>query len=377
MVLFSFHGLLSTTDISAIARSEPSLVALHQRMVRRLGFTPARATRVIETILSRALFRYGEHLVAGKSALIDRVIGLRNQLDESYHQIFAYGERAGLSTRARSGPAMTLEARLREIDRLFHELDDSLDKLGRPLHEIEPPPPRAGDTIDPLHAEVAATAASPATQRPRPASDSTAPRPPSRPGRKPRLSRIESGRYRFRRNPDGSYTKTFANGSSTTFHIENGRFRALAHDASGGFIGEFREFDVVPTAYGRIPQLTALLQAHHGMQNELLTRLFGRFGYNGDAAPTIMLRDSRSGSPHGMITAVQNGARAARSGSGVTLSNIREWAIADLRMSGMPDRDIALYLRTFDTYFERNVLGRMKPADRARLLGSWRPGMGL
>lgn len=375
MARWSFRGVLSAIDLSTIARTEPTLVALHRRMVDQLGMTEAQAARVVENILGRALLRYGDHLVAGKGALVDRVITLRHALDDAYDTAFAFGAATGTGTTRAAA-----DARLREIDRLLGELDDALEKLGRPMEEIDPPP-GAGDALSPLHAEVSGTAATPerpGTVRRDIEEDRLKGRDSA--GRRSRTPRIEGGRYRFTRNADGSYTKTFEDGASATFHIEHGRYRVEMFDAAGVKIGEAHEFELLPTAYGRRPRTTALMQANHGYQNSTMTALFGGYGYNGDAVPTIWMRDSRHGSPHGLVTAAQNSGKTLRNLSGVTLLDIRRWTIADLRLAGMPDAQIAAYLASIDRYFVRSVLPNIPVSERLALLGrdSWPPvGGGL
>ena len=375
MARFSFRGILTSLDLAHMASTEPTLVALRRRMVERLGMSERQAGRVVENILGRALMRYGDHLVAGQSAVIDRVISLRGELDDAFHGAMEYNTRTATGTTG-GAARPSLDAQLRRISSLLEDLDRELTKLGRPLHEIDPPP-GSGDTMAPLHALVSGTA--PTTARPgtvvrdvaRDLTESV-----SATGRRVR-ARILSGRYRFRRNRDGSYTKYFDDGASARFRVENGRYRVEMFDASGAKIGEAHEFAVLMTPYGRRPRTTALMQANHGYQNSTMSALFGRYGYNGDAVPTVWMRDSRHGSPHGMVTAAQNSAKSARNASGVTLEMIREWTIADLRHAGMPDAQISAYLRAIDDHFMRNVYPNIPANRRTALLGNWRAGTGL
>lgn len=372
MARWSFRGALSSIDLAVIARTEPTLVALHRRMVDRLGMSDAQATRVVENILGRRLLRYGDHLVSVKGGLIDRVIALRNALDDAYDTAFSYVGATGTS-----GTRAVSDTSLSNLSRMFQELDDALEALGRPMHEIDPPS-GSGDTLAALHAEVSGTTATPeAPGTVRRGVDEDALKARDSLGRRTRTPRIEGGRYRFLRNADGSYTKMFADGASAIFHIEHGRYRVELIDAAGVKIGEAREFAVLPTPYGRRPPTTALMQANHGYQNSTMAALFGSYGYNGNAVPTIWMRDSRHGSPHGLVTAAQNSGKSARNGSGVTLAMIRRWTIADLRLAGMPDAHIAEYLAHIDDYFVRNVLPNIPVSEHARLLAGWTPRGGL
>lgn len=367
MVMFSFRGILSSLDLAHMASTEPTLVALRRRMVERLGMSEHQAARVTEAILGRALLRYGEHLVAGKGTIIDRVIDLRTRLDDAFEAAFSFNPRAAGGGTSRAA----LDTNLHEISRLFDELDAELTRLGRPMHEIDPPP-GAGDTLAPLMAEIGAVPANPHfphTTRRTPIHDTT----PNEAGN----VRIERGRYHFERQADGSFIKIFEDKASAVFRVENGRFRVEMFDPSGARIGEAAEYAVLHTPYGRRPRTTAMMQANHGYQNSTMTRLFQRFGYDGDAVPTIWMRDSRRGSPHGMVTAEQNAGKAVRNASGVTLADIRRWTVADLRHSGMPDAQIAEYIRAIDNHFMTRVYPNIPANQRTRLLGNWRPGAGL
>jgi hypothetical protein len=367
MVMFSFRGILTSLDLAHMASTEPTLVALRRRMVDRLGMSEHQASRVTEAILGRALLRYGEHLIAGRGAIVDRVIDLRMRLDDAFETAFAFNARTPGAGTSRA----TLDANLQEISRLFDQLDAEMTRLGRPLHEIDPPP-GTGDTLRPLLDEVGTVPANPAfphTQRRTPIHDTT----PNASG----TVRIESGRYRFTRQPDGSFLKTFDDGATAVFRVENGRFRVEMFEKGGARIGEAAEYAVLHTPYGRRPRTTAMMQANHGYQNSTMTRLFERYGYDGDAVPTIWMRDSRRGSPHGMVTAEQNAGKAMRNASGVTLADIRRWTVADLRHSGMPDAQIAEYIRAIDNHFMVRVYPNIPANRRTALLGNWRPGAGL
>jgi len=378
MGAFSFRGIVSAIDIAVIARSEPTLVALRRRMVDELGMDPAQAARVTESLIGRALLRYGDHLVAGKSAVLDRVIALRNELDDAYDAAFSYGSAASPAA-ARAA----LDARLRNIDRLLSELDTEMTKLGAPMHELDPPP-GAGDTVATLHTEIAGIAPTRAlTDADRRMIDEDILKGRDSRGYRTRTPRLEGGRYRFTRNADGSYTKTFDDGASAVFHIEGGRYRVETFGPPPGKVstGVIRENDVLTTPYGRLPRLTALVQANHGYQNSTMTQLFGAFGYDGNAVPTIAMRNSRRGSPHGLVTNAQNADKTMRNAPGTTLLHIRRWTIADLRMGGVPDHQIAAYLAVMDQHFVDNVLPNVIAAGRQDLLGpgltTWPPPVSM
>jgi len=371
---FTLRGVAGSFDMRAILRSDEGLAAVQRRMVNELGIDAARAERILTDVLGRALLRHGDHLIAGRSALVDRVIALRGQLDTVYSTILNFDARSGQGHRI--GPdTASLDAQLRQIDGIYRDLDDALTDLGKPFDEVAPPPGVANDVPRVLGDEIGSSTASTRTQTERPVTHDTTPQ-----GASNRI-RIETGRYRFARDvtPDGRtvYRRSFEDGASVTFEVRDGRYRVETFDPSGNRSSSFGEYDILHSPYGRRPRTTAIMQAHHGMQNSLMTRLFGDFGYNGNAAPTIWLRNSRSGSPHGSITAVQNGQRSTRNAAGVSYSDIRRWALDDLLVTDMPRTKIEEYLGAFDHYFESAVLPNIPQGQRAAVLGDWVPRVGL
>lgn len=368
MDAFSFRGIVSAIDIAVIARTEPTLVALQRRMVHEMkpGLSPEQAARVTESIIGRALLRYGDHLVAGKSEVLNRVIALRNELDDAYDAAFSYG---GSTSPAAARAA--LETRLRNIDQLLNELDTEMTKLGTPMHELDPPP-GAADAAAALHAEIAGITPTRAlTDADRRMIDEDILKGRDKRDRRTLTPRLKGGRYLFTRNADGSYTKTFKDKASAVFHIENGRYRVetFGPPPVRQSLGVIRENDVLTTPYGRLPRLTALVQANHGYQNGTMTQLFRAFLYDGNAVPTIAMRNSRRGSPHGLVTDRQNAGKTMRNAPGTTLLHIRRWTIADLKMADVPDHQIAAYLEAMDRYFVDNVLPNVIAAGRQDLLG--------
>lgn len=371
---FALRGHAGSFDLGAIMRSDQRLVAVRRRMIDELGIEASRAERILTDMLGRALLRHGDHLVAARSALVDRVIALRTQLDTLYATALNYNARSGDGVRVRSGTA-SLDHQLRQIDGIYRQLDDALTELGKPFDQVAPPPGLANDVPAALSREIAGSTPSTRTQARRPVTHDTTPQ-----GAAGRV-RIESGRYRFAREvgPGGRpvYRRTFADGASVTFEVRDGRYRVSTFDAAGNRTSTFGEFDILHAPYGTRPRTTAIMQAHHGMQNSLMNQLFGRYGYNGNAAPTIWLRNSRSGSPHGSITAVQNGQRSTRNAAGTTYGDVRRWALDDLLMTDMPRHKIEEYLAAFDHFFETTVLPNVPEAQRATLLGDYVPRLEL
>jgi hypothetical protein len=134
----------------------------------------------------------------------------------------------------------------------------------------------------------------------------------------------------------------------------------------------FKEFDTLATPYGTKPKSTRVIQAHHACQDALMKRVFGKFGYEGDQAPTIWMRDSTGDSPHGVIThAIQNPQLETRAATqGLSYGMIRDWAVADLKAAGASDTAIREYLSVMDRYFEAKIEPRLKSAGRLHLKGT-------
>jgi len=373
-VIFSFRGIVSAFDPRSVARSDRAFMRLRRVMTEELGLSATRADRLLDEMLLRALTRWGDDVIRGRSAVLDRVVDLRNRLDNLYHEILSFNNRTGTHSTARvpSSGRSSVRDQLREIDQLIQQLDAELATLGQPLENMLPSSTARRDVVAETSDEISRAGRS--TRRPGHEHRDVAADTVREVGR--RRSRL--ARKGFVNHPPGqdtTFRRTFSDGSWAEFTIEGGRYRVRTRDASGVEI-EFAEYDILRSPYASRPLTTSLMQAHHGMQNSLMTRLFSRFGYSGEAAPTIWLRNSRRGSPHGAITAVQNSTRSTRASSRTTLSDIRRWAIEDLRLTHMPEDRITQYLREFDEYFARTVLPQMSAADRSRFLGDWRPPSG-
>lgn len=376
-ISFTLRGIAGSFDLGAIVRADEGLAALRRRMTNELNIPAGRADRILQDMLGQALLRHGDHLIAARSALVDRVITLRGRLDTLYSSALNFNAQSGAGHRVGATTA-SLDDQLRRIDAIYGQLDDALTSLGKPFHEVAAPAGVANDVPDVLRTEIGARSASARTQPRRPIAHDTTPQ-----GAAGRV-RIESGRYRFDRrlNTDGNavYSRSFEDGASVTFEVRNSQYRVETFDALGHRTSSFGEFDILHSPYARRPRTTAIMQAHHGLQNSLMNQLFGGssgYGYNGNAAPTIWLRDSRRGSPHGSITAVQNGQRSSRNAAGTTYRDIRNWALDDLLMTNMPRPKIEEYIAAFDHFFETTVLPNIPATERSALLGGWTPRLGL
>jgi hypothetical protein len=352
-----------------MARSDVAFTRLRRRMTDDLGIDPRQAERLLDDMLGRVLTRFGDDFVRGKSELLDQMVDLRDRLDGLYHEVLNFDSRTSATTRIDTRSRSSIDQQLRDIDQLYRQLDQTLSDLGKPLHEIFPDANSNRNLIDETVSEIRGAA----TSQRRPGHEHRDIEVDIRPEGRTRRSRIR--RKGFQPDPPDQsrrFTRDFADGSQATFSIENGMYHVETRDAAGNVTGRFTEFDILSSPYARRPLTTSLMQAHHGLQNSIMTKLFEKFGYDGGAAPTIWLRNSRRGSPHGSITAVQNSAKSSR-GAATTLSQLRQWAIEDLRLAQMPEAQITTYLRVFDEYFASAVLPKLRAEGRLDLLGEWTP----
>src|SRR5262249_18695670 len=150
----------------------------------------------------------------------------------------------------------------------------------------------------------------------------------------------------------------------------NGRIQVTSHPRGKGPV-VFKEFDTLNDAYRNKPPSSRVMQAHHGCQNELMARLFGKRGYDGEEVPTIWLRDSTGASPHGIIThAMQNANKQARlEAPDLTYGKIRDIAASDLKAAGAPDAAIHDYMKAIDAYFDANIRPKLKARGELDLVG--------
>ena len=366
MTLF-FRGIASAIDPRRLVSSDPGFQRLRRKMINDLGFDAARADRILDDMLARSLTRFGDEFLLGRSQILDQIVDLRGRLDSLYHQILNFDRVSGPST-TRIDPSgrASVADQLRAIDRLYKQLDEALEQLGQPLHEVVPSDDGLRNVAEETADEIARILDEAET-------------PTRLPGQEHRDIGLDVTEGRLRRrgfkavkgSKGTKFRRTFPDGSSVTFTIENGRYVVTTRDAKG-VETTFREYDLLSTPYSKRPKTTSLMQAHHGLQNALMEQLFEAFGYSGDAVPTIWMRNSRRGSPHGAINAAQKSNWAIRSEM-LTLSELRRVAIEDLRLTDMPHDMITAYIRAFDEYFEAAVLPKLRQEGRLDLLGDWKP----
>lgn len=354
MTAFALHG--GSADVArAIKGSSRAQRAIELLMSRR-GMGQKEAERVVSDMLVSGLSQMGGAFKRLKKAHIDKIVKLRSELASLQHELLH-------STLGPKQLAEKIDGQMGRIKTLYKELDDAVasaalpvermklgtdEELAAAIRNVEPATPR--QTWRPVEADVTPVAGQ---------------------GKKTRFK--VKGLIEIT-GEKGAYRVEFAGGHSAEFRIRNGRYEVTT--STGGRSQVFAEFDVAHDPYKALPKTTSVMNGHHGMQNSQMEKVFGRFGYKGDEAPTIWLRDGRRGSPHGTVTDVQNAFRRANPGTaGLTLGAIRDKCIAELKMIGMPEPKIHEYLNAFGEHFRQTVLPNMEKSltseQVGKLLGSW------
>ncbi len=131
------------------------------------------------------------------------------------------------------------------------------------------------------------------------------------------------------------------------------------------------EYQVQP--HNKAPGTKSFFQSHHGIQGA-----WGRArvkGYGYDDAPTILLRDSKMGSPHQIVSSLQK-AREAGIGSR-TYSQERGLLQSDMKAAGVPKANADALLAASDGYFAK-LYSKMQssgtnPSILEGIFGDWQP----
>ena len=118
---------------------------------------------------------------------------------------------------------------------------------------------------------------------------------------------------------------------------------------------------------------TRFFQSHHGIQDAWAVEK-GISGYARDDCPAILLRDSKLGTPHQIVTARQ----AARAGDRVsrTYALERDLLIQDMKAAGVPEGTANNLLGQSDSYFGklyRNIEAAGDLNELDRIFGIWKP----
>jgi hypothetical protein len=159
---------------------------------------------------------------------------------------------------------------------------------------------------------------------------------------------IVAGRWEYRR-PDGTVIREYEVATHGNLSVDRG---------TGGFF-----------------------QSHHGIQGEWARQRVP--GYSYDDSPAILLRDSRSGTPHRIVTDRQLARRAGRQAR--TYAEERQLLRQDMDAAGVPRTTADTLLSQSDEYFaqlyrqhEQALLGQNLPAATRRrrlreIFGDWSP----
>ncbi|MBC7477097.1 MAG: hypothetical protein H7317_03265 [Pseudorhodobacter sp.] len=349
--LFKFLGRTTERDLARLADTDKTLLAMRDRLK---GVMPEpRARGLIEDMLEVALHGAGEHFIGMKGPAIDRILTARGQLAGIFETVMAPGWRGDM------GP------HLKQLDTIYRDIESGLAELSKPI-EKTPPPKALTDTIAArIRREVHDAKSGESPHEFRSAATDALREPGST---TPRLTRRG---YRKLPNAD-TFRRIFKDKSSVELTIKDGRFYAETFDSAGRRTAKFAEFDVALEPYGRTPRTGSLLQAHHGLEGDLMGALFDNYDHN--AVPTIWLRNNKTGSPHGIVTALGNMARAGRRDPAtLTYEAIRNYAVADMKAAQVPQHAIEAYLAAIDAHVRSQIVPKIPVRDRARMLGGWKP----
>ncbi len=113
-------------------------------------------------------------------------------------------------------------------------------------------------------------------------------------------------------------------------------------------------------------------QSHHGIQDTWAKRIPG---YRRNDCPAILLRDSKTGSPHQRITARQ-ASRTRRAGRATrTYADERQLMIADMQAADVPTVHAQRIINDSDTYFGQlyRQIETTDPGSLVKYFGSWTP----
>ncbi|NMQ29749.1 hypothetical protein E4Q23_19445 [Candidatus Accumulibacter phosphatis] len=377
-------GLFGAAEATIEVESSSLLVKMRNRLQKPpRSLSEAEATRIVEDVAIVGLTRLGRAFESLKGKHIDNVLNLRNEIDGLFHEVFV-AKGSGTDDAVRKA----LDARLPRIKQLYAELDTAIQDATQPLAKLKLVEEDAA-----LRAKVEDIPAGKTSAKERKIEADQA----REMGR--RTDRLR--RKGFRKYNDGFKVK-FADGAETVLKVKNGRYVAEIWDqgVGKGSPRRFEEFTVSIDPYKTDFRTTSVLQRNHVVQDSLMKKLFGPFGYDSDAVPTIWMRDSRTDSPHYKVTGQQ---RAYKTGSGsviddaakrasqlkskkvsaippnkLTLAEMQRMGVEQMKSVGCPPEAIVAYLKHFDRVFEAGVYQRLKAtlseSDVASLLGDWKPG---
>lgn len=114
-------------------------------------------------------------------------------------------------------------------------------------------------------------------------------------------------------------------------------------------------------------------QSHHGIQDAWAINK-GIPGYARDDCPAILLRDSKMGTPHQIISARQSGRFDTISSR--TYAQERELLKADMKAAGVSSAKASQILQESDVYFGKlykQIKAKGNTAELTRIFGTWKP----
>jgi hypothetical protein len=335
-----------TIYVEELIAAKPRLQKLHgmlKERFRRSGVKDAddRATLEIDALLRAAFLDLDDAFIAGKSKAITRLFELQQEVFSVYDDVL----------RSRK---TEVKVDLKALHAKYREMQTLFDDLAKNAKQVADDAPKPNANAAANRIAVQPTAVPEGTVV---AKAST------------RLASL-NGRKGWKQLPDGTWQAKLKTGVVELREIDG--VIHVTSTAKGKPPVMFKEFDTLAEAYSKKPLSTRVIQAHHGCQDALMKRLFGRHGYDGDGAPTIWLRDSTGDSPHGIIThAMQNPLLETRATTkGLSYGMIRDWAVADLKAAGASDDSIRAYLKTIDEYFKLNIEPKLAAAGKLHLKGT-------
>lgn len=366
-----------------VARAIEASVTLKRLKARLSHLHGAAGGEMVEDMVAWVMRHAGDHYMAVRGRQIDKVLKLRLELEAIYKKVMHFGDDAPSKA--------DLDGDFARLAKKYKEIDAALADAAKPLEPFVLPPAAQDELAKKFHDALSGSGRNPLKAFAEQGTQST-PRPhaadflddkglaPKEVGYSAGKSRAGGKGWQEDSKRPGVYQRTFSDGSTGELRVVNNKYELTSVQADGTSI-TIREEQVSIDPYARKVSTTSLLNAHHGVQSHPMKEVFGDFGYDPDAAPTIWLRNSRAGSPHGRITAIEGrtGLHPTEPGSRMTpgqvvkatYADMRRTAAAEMRTVGISDKAIREYLAAHDRYFIDRILPEMTEVERKALLGGW------
>lgn len=381
--LFRFVRGVAAFNVTEAIAASPTMSRLRDSLTRQHG---PHAAALVEDMMVVVMRRAGDHYQAVRGVQIDRIMDIRTRVDGIYSSLL------------RRDSTVDIDAELNRLMRDYAELDNAIADASSPIESFELSPAQR-DAIAAQFRQDLLDPDSNGLQSGRFLEQDTqsggrivdedfrdaAGRVPGDADYRYTDSRAHRKDWRPDPNDPSTFTNTFEDGSSARLRVENvdGRdILVVTTRQRDGTELTIREEAVLVDPYGLKPRTTSLFNAHHGLQAAPMEARFGSL-YDRHAAPTIWLRNSRSGSPHGRITAIEGrtSAHTSEPGSRLTPAEIgeatypqmRRTAEREMRSVGVSEQAIRSYLTAHDVYMRDNVFPHIPAARRAELFGDWTP----